>query len=256
MENTPTSMDEHIRATFDMLVERISNLEELARQQRDAMVYDECCKYGRLNNKTLGLPFRISRQEPTYSQNTYTSPSPSMGAILISFGGIGCLCHKSRPSAVEVVLGEDFAEKMFASDDMIHPSEVGWMDSRFSCVDHAAIQKHLDSIFEGSAFRATFYTYEACYLFSITSLDGDKDLSVLMEQIPKLLNIIHETRCITDVFVEELPSEIDELVQTFQKAENLPEGAREAHVRKLDVSRLLILRKLKEHPLWGTLPEF
>ena len=52
--------DRAIKQTFDMLVDRISHLENLARIQYDASVFAECCKFGRLNNKLLGYPFDIT----------------------------------------------------------------------------------------------------------------------------------------------------------------------------------------------------
>ncbi len=57
-------MDEYIKNTFDMLVDRINNLEDKAERNENALRLAECLKYGRLNNHSLGQslgnpPFEI-----------------------------------------------------------------------------------------------------------------------------------------------------------------------------------------------------
>lgn len=100
MQNTT---DQAIKRTFDVLVERISNIEETIQPLYSGAVFDECCKYGRLNQRVLDHPFSISRN-PQCSAFP-GEPHPTMSCVIVDLPDMGdCSCHeKPRAWTIEVI---------------------------------------------------------------------------------------------------------------------------------------------------------
>lgn len=225
-----------------MLVKRISNIEERIDRLLRGAVFAECCKIGQLNNEVLGYPFKITRHTPfvpcVVSQTHQLEPnvdiSMPMLRVCISFKHNECDCHTNLPNALEVVAGKSLMKKIYAYDgeDIPPPSEAGWVDSRFYCVDDEAIQRYIDSIFKDSSFSVMYYTdYFDEPVFSITSkgrVKKDSNLPTYLAQIPKIIAAFRHksVACISKIDISEEPSPgIDAQIQNIQKARNLPEGA-------------------------------
>ena len=237
-----------------MLVERLSNIEILLQQQQDAMIFAECCKYGRLNNKILGHPFKINRL-PTFDENSLNSkyqadPDTTMYimGLSVSFKYGGCTCEKTMPGALEAVAGKEYSEKVYSREDDTHPSEAGWVDSRFQSVEEEAIQRYIDSIFKDSAFTVTFF--EDCTLsISSNTRREEINLSILLEQIPKVVPALGHAgvACIDSIEICEVASSAAEMIRTIQKATNLKDGAlRDECIKKRDGYRPHALRMLRD----------
>jgi len=237
-----------------MLVERLSNIEILLQQQQDAMLFAECCKYGRLNNKILGHPFKITRL-PTYNENSLNAKYQAdpdttmyiMGAR-ISFKHGGCTCEETMPSALEAVAGKEYSEEVYSREDNTHPSEAGWVDSRFRFVEEEAIQRYIDSLFKDSPFTVTFFED---YTLSISSNTRREEisLSVLLEQIPKAVPALGHAgvACIESIEICAIAWSADEMIRTIQKATNLKEGAlRDECIGKRDGYRRHALQMLRD----------
>lgn len=239
MEITSTTLDDQIKRTFDMLVERISNieerverisiLEEHVERQHRAAVFAECCKYGYLNNETLGFPFSTFSIErsPQYSPPNSPRCKPSCKAMTIHITTSPCDCRKNLPWVVHEVAGVEMAD-LFNSLDTPHPHpyQIGWMESRFRCAENEAYQRFVDSTFASSPFKCTLLTADDDSMLFALGTQTPGRLDKFLEQIPTLVQAMHHVgvNCIEKVTIRETLWDRVEMTQTLQYAANLPTG--------------------------------
>lgn len=259
MENTSATTDEHIRATFDMLVERISNIEELAHRQHRAAVFAECRKFGELNKELFDCPFTIIRRRPFSTQPipplqprpnpprpVYTRYArPSMFGVFFDIQtlAVNCTCIEDTPLLYEDAVGCEMAKKV-SHLDCPYPRDVGWVESRFRHVEDEAIQQHLDAVFKDSQFQCTHIQREEfgikCHI-SVRELPRSSadvpaecpplvQLDQFIQQIPKLVQATRHgsVNCISEVVITCTSGGGDDywadVVTNIQKAANLPDG--------------------------------
>lgn len=257
MENTSATMDEHIRTTFDMLMERISNLEELAHRQHRAALFAECRTFGELNRELFDCPFTIIRRRPFATQPipllrlrpnpprpVYTRYArPSMLGVFFDIETLAdnCTCIEDTPLLYEDAVGTEMAEKV-SHLDCPYPRDVGWVESRFRHVEDEAIQQHLDAVFKDSQFQCTHIQRREfglkCYIslreLPRTSADDPAEypplaqLDQFIQQIPKLVKATRHrsVNCISEVVITCTSggNYWADVVTTIQRAANLPDG--------------------------------
>jgi|SRR5215217_211044 len=235
-ETSSTTTDEHIRATFDMLmerisnieerVERISNVEEHVRRQHRAAVFAECCKYGYLNNETFSFPFSIERS-PQFSPPNSPRCNPSCKVMTIHVTTSQCDCREKLPWIVYEVAGAETAELFKSLDDPHpHPYQIGWMESRFRCAENQAYQLCLNSTFECSPFQCSLLAADDDSMLFALETQKPGRLDKFLEQIPALMQAMHHVgvNCIEEVTIRETLRRWVEMTKTLQYAENLPAG--------------------------------
>lgn len=264
MEHT-SSTDDQIKRTFDMLVERISNLEEIALRQHRAAVFEECRKFGELNKVQFGCPFTIIRRRPYSPAPTpflqlppnppplirHRFARPSMLGVFVDIAtlAVNCTCIEDTPLVYETVVGSEVAEKTRHIEHRLS-HEVGWMDSRFMWAEDEAIQQLLDTIFEDSQFRCTHIQRAEfgikCYVsvraLPRTSLEVPIEdpplvqLDQFIQQIPKLVKATRHrsVNCISEVVITATSGGhyLIHAVEAIQKADNLPDGRLKDHWKK------------------------
>lgn len=243
------SANEHVIRTFNMLTERISNLEDLAQRRHQADVFAECRKFGELNKVTLGCPFTIIRRRP-FSPSPTRPKYPGMSSMLGVFVDIStlsadCRCIEDTSSVYEAVVGSEVADK---SRHIEYPlsHEVGWMNSRFRWAEDEAIQQRLDTIFGDSQFQCTHIQREEfgikCYI-SLRELPRismevpiedppSVQLDQFIKQIPKLIKTTHRNvNCISKAVITCTSGGTHwaDAVTSIQKAANLPDGPLKEH---------------------------
>jgi len=233
-ETTSTTLDDQIKRTFDMLVERISNieerverisnLEEHVERQHRAAVFAECCKYGYLNNETLGFPFSIERS-PQFKPPIYPRCKPSCKVMTIHITTSPCDCREKLPCVVYEVGGVETAELFNSLDNPHpHPYQVGWMESRFRCAENQAYQLRLDSMF--ASFECTLLAADDDSMLFALETPRHVRLYKFLEEIPKLVQAMHHVgvNCIEKVTIRETFQRWVGMTKTLQYAANLPTG--------------------------------
>ena len=259
MDHT-SSTDDQIKRTFDMLVERISNLEEIALRQHRAAVFEECRKFGELNKVLFGCPFTIIRRRPYFPsptpllQRQPTTPAPmrfrfarpSMLSVFVDIEtlAVNCSCIDDTPLVYETVVGSEVAEKTRHIEHRLS-HDVGWMDSRFWWAEDEAIQQLLDPIFEDSQFQCTHiqraeFGIKCCISLRElprTSPDAPREdpplvqLDQFIQQIPKLIKATRHrsVNCISEVVITSTHDHLMNTIEVIQKAANLPDGPTKEH---------------------------
>jgi hypothetical protein len=175
--------DEHVIQTFNMLMERIGNLEDVAQRQQRAAIFAECCKYGVLNNETLGYPFLIIRKPRVIVRETACKPVSD--ALVVNMR-TSCDCPSSRIKALNETVGN---ERYFEAGMDQRPCSLGWMESRFPSGHEEAVQRRLSAFFHESTFNVQLLEQEE---------DDFPRLSISLKQPPK-----YHIR--VDRFLEQIP---------------------------------------------------
>ena len=151
-------MDEYIKNAFDMLVDRIHNLEDYAKQHEKAFKLAECMKFGILNNHFLGHPFEIQRLKGGQYD---TTPSPRLSAVIVGdLQFFKCSCTISYYEVPYRGIGrDDLADKQMqifnenesgVDDHLITSGEAGWNRSSYVSAIDEAYDRYLKQKFENS----------------------------------------------------------------------------------------------------------
>lgn len=255
MDPTSSSMDECIKATFDMLVERISNLEEGMAQQRRAAVFAECCKYGQLNNEALGYPFEIIRA-PQFPQAPCET---SMQVLFVKIEG-DChddcgICDDGRrligPFLGEGVTLDNYYDRWFKLTDQ-HPRAFGWNESRFEDAQEEAVQRYIDTLFENSQFECTLLKFERLdYVTAIVALSHKSRRSIRLDKFLAQIPRLHTNANEHEIEISTACSDQLSLVMEIQNAANLPDGPlKEIAKRKRDGHPREFVEKLADETRW------
>lgn len=216
-----------------MLVERLSNLEDLVQQQRDAMLFTECCKYGRLNPKVLRFPYIVSRKPRCVEAPGI--PRPSMAGLIVDVE-VYSISHPPKGGIV-LVSGKEVAERVLTS---FNKGDSPLARGRFRHSGDEAIQRLIDTVFDNSDFNCFFLqSGTSSVKFSISlKKPGTAQLHTFLEKIPLVVQTFgHAIEGGTYRVIEvcdTAPSWVDTVI-TIQEAINLPDGPRKEHcIQTLD----------------------
>jgi hypothetical protein len=199
--------DNAIKEAFNMLVERLSTIEErLERQERVAM-FTESCKRGTLNNEAFGYPFRITRESSLYGTNQIEYRAKVVGlAMSISFDK--CKCQKPQISSSS---NSNFSKKNYSWTDL-------------------DVQKELEILFKDTNFEPVFLKQNFICLFSKTNSSGfygndNYYISDYLSEISKLARWYnHSTSCIDDLLISEVYQSTQKCINIIRMSTLLPEG--------------------------------
>ncbi len=92
------NMNEELKTTFDMLVNRLHDIEDRLERSENTAKLNECMKFGQLNNHALGFSFPINRCKSTnfYKNDSIVRiPSYTANSVLIELSfHEDCSCEK------------------------------------------------------------------------------------------------------------------------------------------------------------------
>lgn len=227
MENYQASADRAIKVTFDMLVDRLSNMEIHIQQLMRSAVFAECCKYGRLNTVALGYPFSIIRR-PRYS-HTESSPYPSVDGLVVDITVFSnCECHPP-PAEDELASPKEVADRMAALFDN---ADIPQPESRFRHRGDRVIEDLVQIAFENSDFECILLQsgFTTMKFYLSPKATSKAPFNVFLEQIPKVAKALrHRVACINEVEVSNTTPSYVEMTLAIQLAANLPEGPLKRH---------------------------
>lgn len=229
--NSATSMDEQIKRTFDMLMERISNLEEIAQTQTRGAIFAECCKYGYLNNETLGYPFTIMRKP----RSREAPPTPYCTIFVVDIT-TSCECSIVLRTAAGVRTEGYWSSPLEGR----RPSSLGWMESRFRLGHEEAVQRCIDAFFKESMFEIRLLEQEDDHTIKVSiGLKQPRCIRIdeFLTQIPLICKALGHanSKCINVIFIRDTNVRCIDLVLAIQNAANLPAGSlKEQWVQKRD----------------------
>jgi len=146
-DNPSTDIDPHIQA-FEVLSDRISNLEDAVASLTDSARLQERTTYGRLNHRLLGLPCSTTRHKPTERVASRVPGAPaSVAALVINFPNLtyeNILRPAAGPEGVDA--GRQFTDeenaRIQAAQARAHPQDFPTMK------EANIVSYHLDTIGE------------------------------------------------------------------------------------------------------------
>ncbi len=142
-------MDEVIKDTFNMLVERLSVLEERSERATRAAILAESYKIGRLNKEIFGFNCKLNRVAPDYEDDC--EPEVSALVLVIAFSDTCDCTHTRMMETVDV----DLIQRYESIDDTenITSSALGWSNSRHADFWDELHQRYMDILFTESPFK-------------------------------------------------------------------------------------------------------
>jgi hypothetical protein len=192
---------------FNMLVDRLSEVEDSIRILREARLFDEDCKRsGPYNHRLLGLPFKIYFGQEDHSETPSPSDQPEIHGVLARFLGNDC-CHREEPSALHAfhrAFPHDLAEEYLALGEAVGPADVQ-IDSPHATMLLQAAQKIISG---GTATTCFSYVYvidydgnQALTLVLRTPPDGTEVHKVIEDALKlyELLVTPHNRRCLSSL---------------------------------------------------------
>ncbi len=235
-------MDEYIKNTFDMLVDRINNLEDKAERNENALRLAECLKYGRLNNHYLGHKFPITREPPFRNSDGHghdVIERMSMVLVTTEFFGT-CSCGSGAISIPYRAIGrDDLADKevrLFDNEnwiygDQLNSRDVGWTESSYFKALSEAYDRYLKQKFQDSGFIPTYISDHTVAL-SIP-LDTSEYETVahhpflyeFIDCIPMIATCLgHTVRCIREVCISSVSPYTLRDLQVIHYAVSMEDG--------------------------------
>lgn len=217
--------DEHVIQTFNMLMERISNLEDVAQRQQRAAIFTECCKYGYLNNEILGYPFLMIRKPRIRD----IACKPVSDALVVDIQ-TSCDCLSSCIKALNETVGSEEMDRYFEAADQ-SPLSLGWIDSRFPFGHEEAVQRRLSAFFHESTFNIQLLELEEDNFPKLSiSLKQQQSLQIrvdkFLEQIPLICRALGHVNSNCIGFIEFTSTNVPciDHILAIQYAANLPTG--------------------------------
>ncbi len=165
-----TSFDEGIKRTFDMLVERMSIVEERTARAERAAIFTESCKFGVLNSEIFGVNFDLFRC------------SASIGIIL--------------PTVSELVFGVRFRENCGCD---VKTDET--LEDRKNSLKE--LQDTIDTLFSGSKFHADVLSPNSVHL-STRSYPNTQHLHEFISMHhATTMGLGHKYECVQTIMIHE-----------------------------------------------------
>ena len=190
-------MDNIVFTTFNMLVDRLSDVELLVSQQQQASEFEQCLRHGYINHKALGLGFPIFRPHRFLTNNEKTC-NPFAPALIVKLK-FATSCH-CEWDPLAVTFGRDFKAwvpaynlsgqknvKLLAK----RPEDVGWMGSTYDTLEYEASNRLLNKDLDGTEFKVHFLEFDERLEFVLMNRTMcDIPISNIIKMIPLIVKRI------------------------------------------------------------------
>ena len=190
-------MDNIVITTFNMLVDRLSDVELLVSQQQQALEFEQCLRHGYINHSALGLGFPVFRSHRLSTKNDETC-DPSAPALIVKLEfSTSCHCEWD-PLAIS--FGKDFkawvpAYSPSGQKNVIllakRPEDVGWIGSPYDTLKKEASNRLLNKALDGTDFKVHFLEFDEQLEFALINRTlCDIPISNIIKMIPLIVKKI------------------------------------------------------------------